>query len=98
MSLSNTEELWRHSSPQTTAIYDFMTKASKKHGVSFSSYHDLWHWSVSEPAKFWEDVWHYTAVKAHQPYETVRSFASICVILYCKEKKKKKKIFFLTVL
>lgn len=73
MSLSEPQELWRHSSPQTTMIYDFMTKTSQKHGVSFGSYQDLWRWSVAEPAKFWDDVWHYTAVKAHQPYQTVSS-------------------------
>ena len=85
MSLNGPEELWRHASPQTTMMYDFMTKASQKHGVSFDSYQDLWHWSVSEPARFWEDVWHYTAVKAHQPYETVSSSASICAVLHCTE-------------
>lgn len=64
-------ELWRHSSPQHTKMYDFMKRVSQKHGVSLDGYHDLWQWSVSEPAKFWGDVWQYTAVKAHKPYGTV---------------------------
>ena len=71
LSFNESKELWRHSSPHTTQIYDFMKKSGQKHGVSFDSYHDLWRWSVSEPAQFWEDIWHYTTVKAHKPYDKV---------------------------
>lgn len=71
LSFNGSKELWQHSSPHTTQIYDFMKKSGQKHAVSFDSYHDLWRWSVSEPAQFWEDIWHYTAVKAHKPYDKV---------------------------
>lgn len=64
-------ELWLHSSPRNTQIYDFMKESCHKHGLSFNTYQDLWRWSISEPAEFWEDVWHYTAVKAHKPYDRV---------------------------
>lgn len=66
--------LWRPSSPESTQIYDFMTKTGQKHGVSFDNYSDLWKWSVSETSKFWEEIWHYTAIKAHKPYERVSGF------------------------
>lgn len=65
------KELWRPSAPEKTQIYDFKTLVSRKYGLALDGYHDLWQWSVSEPAKFWEEVWHYTAVKAHQPYSKV---------------------------
>ncbi|KAI9923474.1 hypothetical protein AWENTII_010043 [Aspergillus wentii] len=65
------EALWRPSSPQDTQIYDFMKRSSQKYGVPLDNYNDLWQWSISETAKFWEEVWHYTAVKAHKPYERV---------------------------
>ncbi|PLB43697.1 acetoacetyl-CoA synthase [Aspergillus steynii IBT 23096] len=68
---ASSKELWRHSAPHTTQIYDFMQKSNQNYGSSLASYNDLWQWSVSEPAKFWEHVWHYTAVKAHKPYNTV---------------------------
>ncbi|KAJ5975836.1 hypothetical protein N7481_009543 [Penicillium waksmanii] len=68
---SDVKELWRHSSPESTQIYDFMTKINKKHGLSLSDYDSLWKWSTSEPAKFWEEIWHYTHIKAHKPYNTV---------------------------
>ncbi|KAJ5904175.1 AMP-dependent synthetase/ligase [Penicillium tannophilum] len=65
------KELWRPSSPEKTQIYDFMTKVSTKHGLSMYDYNALWQWSISEPAKFWEEIWHYTGIKAHQPYQQV---------------------------
>ncbi|KAA8651928.1 hypothetical protein EYZ11_007527 [Aspergillus tanneri] len=68
---SGSKELWRHSSPTNTQIYDFMRKTNQCYGTSLNSYNDLWQWSISEPAKFWEHLWHYTDIKAHVPYSTV---------------------------
>ncbi|KAJ5832140.1 AMP-dependent synthetase/ligase [Penicillium riverlandense] len=68
---TDVKELWRPSAPETTQIYDFMTRVNKKHGLSLAHYNDLWTWSVSEPAKFWEEIWHYTSIKAHAPYQQV---------------------------
>lgn len=65
------KELWRHSAPESTQIHDFMAKTGQKHGTSFGNYNDLWNWSISEPAKFWEEIWHYTGIKAHTPYDRV---------------------------
>ncbi|KAJ5658451.1 AMP-dependent synthetase/ligase [Penicillium longicatenatum] len=65
------KELWRPSFPEKTQIYDFMTNVSAKHGLSLHDYNALWQWSVSEPAKFWEEIWHYTGIKAHEPYQQV---------------------------
>ncbi|KAI2084337.1 hypothetical protein LOZ36_004899 [Ophidiomyces ophidiicola] len=64
-------ELWRPSNPQNTRIFDFITKVATKHALPIDSYQDLWQWSVEEPAKFWEEVWAYTGVKAHATYESV---------------------------
>lgn len=65
------KELWRHSSPHTTQIHDFIKTVNKEHLLSLDSYNDLWEWSIAEPAKFWEQVWKYTAIVAHQPYSRV---------------------------
>ncbi|OOG00931.1 hypothetical protein ASPCADRAFT_392947 [Aspergillus carbonarius ITEM 5010] len=70
---ASSKELWRHSNPHTTQIFDFIQTSNAKHGLSMTSYNDLWQWSVSEPANFWEDVWNYTAVRAHKPYDRVLS-------------------------
>ncbi|KAB8218606.1 hypothetical protein BDV33DRAFT_192577 [Aspergillus novoparasiticus] len=68
---TGSKELWRHSSPQDTQIYDFMMKLNAEHGLSLKSYDDLWRWSISKPALFWERIWHYTAIKSHKPYDRV---------------------------
>lgn len=68
------KELWRPSSPESTLIYDFMTKVNKKYGLSLNDYNALWKWSVSKPAQFWDEIWHYTHIKAHEPYKTVSVF------------------------
>ncbi|RAK97128.1 acetoacetate--CoA ligase family protein [Aspergillus ibericus CBS 121593] len=70
---ASSKELWRHSSPHTTQIFDFIQTSNAKHGLSMTTYNDLWQWSVSEPAKFWEDVWDYTSIRAHRPYDRVLS-------------------------
>ncbi|KAL2796060.1 hypothetical protein BJX66DRAFT_324232 [Aspergillus keveii] len=63
------QELWRHTAPESTQIHQFMRKTSEKHGVTLDNYDDLWKWSISEPAKFWEDIWYYTDIKAHTTYD-----------------------------
>lgn len=65
------KELWRPSSPERTQIHHFKTQINKKYGLNLDTYHDLWQWSVSESATFWEEVWHYTGVRAKQPYSKV---------------------------
>lgn len=67
------KELWRPSKPQETQMYDFMTKASQKYGIPFENYGDLWRWSISESSQFWEEIWHYTSIKAHGTYDRVRT-------------------------
>lgn len=68
---ADSEPLWRPSSPQITQIFDFGSKVSQKHGFSFANYNDLWQWSISQPVEFWEEVWNYTAIKAHTPFDQV---------------------------
>ena len=73
------KELWRSSSPEATQVYDFMTKVNKKYGLTLNDYNALWKWSVSEPAQFWEEIWHYTKIHAHKPYQQV-SIGLRCII------------------
>ena len=70
--LAVAKELWRPSNPEQTQTFDFKSLVSKKYSIPLSGYPDLWEWSVSEPAKFWEEIWHYTGIKAHKPYDEVR--------------------------
>ncbi|MDT2009574.1 acetoacetate--CoA ligase [Rhodococcus opacus] len=40
-------------------ITDFAAFVARRHSVTVDDYRSLWHWSVSEPAAFWQDVWDY---------------------------------------
>ncbi|KAL4917569.1 hypothetical protein BDW62DRAFT_211087 [Aspergillus aurantiobrunneus] len=68
---ASAQELWRHSAPETTQIHQFMRRTAEKHGITLESYNDFWQWSISEPAKFWEEVWLYTAVNVHKSYNHI---------------------------
>ncbi|CAN5208979.1 acetoacetate--CoA ligase [soil metagenome] len=45
----------------------------QKYGLQFSSYRELWEWSVADVAKFWETLWDYFDVIHHSPYQKVLS-------------------------
>lgn len=66
-------ELWRHPEPESTQIYAFLQHIAKKYHLDLASYDDLWEWSVAHPAAFWEEIWHWTGIKATKPYQSVQS-------------------------
>src|SRR5690606_15046641 len=39
----------------------------------FSTYDELWQWSVKYPAAFWESIWRYFNDKSYCPYRQVMS-------------------------
>jgi acetoacetyl-CoA synthetase len=49
----------------------FMSWAGERHGRAFSTYEDLWRWSVDELESFWADVWEFCGVRASRPCERV---------------------------
>lgn len=74
-------ELWRPSAPERTQIHHFKDLVNRKYSLELADYHDLWKWSVSEPALFWEEVLHYTMVKAYSPFTKVwRLYNDACAV------------------
>ena len=55
---------WKHSSPQSTRMYEFMRMISSKYRVDLPEYRDLHRWSIDNVASFWEEVWGFTGVVA----------------------------------
>ena len=49
----------------------FMTWLKQHRGLSFDAYEDLWRWSTTEPAGFWDAVWHFFGIEADAPYRLV---------------------------
>lgn len=72
---NNSPELWRHSAPEKTQLYAFQQHVKQKHNIPGDTYQDLWQWSVDHPAALWEEVWHYTGIKASKPYHKVHKRA-----------------------
>jgi acetoacetyl-CoA synthetase len=52
-------------------ISRFMEWAGRRYGHSFSSYEELWRWSVDELGEFWASIWDFCDVRAAAPYEQV---------------------------
>jgi len=72
---NNSPELWRHSAPEKTQLYAFQQHVKQKHNIPGDTYQDLWQWSVDHSAALWEEVWHYTGIKASKPYHKVHKRA-----------------------
>jgi acetoacetyl-CoA synthetase len=45
----------------------FAASTAARHGAPGGDYHDLWQWSVDQPADFWRSVWEYFDVQAETP-------------------------------
>src|SRR5262249_40574617 len=53
------------------AAYMAWLRAERR--LSFSTYDELWRWSVTELEAFWESIWEYFGVKSETPYRAVLS-------------------------
>lgn len=56
--------LWRHPSPQSTPMFQFMESVNKEYGLSLSSYEELHEWSIQNIDRFWGRVWQFVGVRA----------------------------------
>ncbi len=65
--------LWKPSEEriEQAAISRFMSLIDERHGAGFSSYGELYDWSVSNISDFWAAVWDFVGIKASRPYDVV---------------------------
>ncbi|MCJ1353160.1 MAG: hypothetical protein MMC33_003145 [Icmadophila ericetorum] len=63
--------LWRHPSPEKTHIYKFKTALEKKRKLQFSTFHDLFAYSVNHRAAFYKDCFEYFPIIYEGSYTTV---------------------------
>jgi acetoacetyl-CoA synthetase len=52
-------------------ITHFIDHVNEKHGLSISSYNDLYQWSIEETADFWAAMWEYGNIQASRKYNLV---------------------------
>lgn len=65
--------LWQPSEvrKQQANITRFMNEVNKKYGKTFSSYNELYDWSVNNLTDFWGAVWDFVGIKYSKPYDSV---------------------------
>lgn len=68
-------QLWRHSAPESTRMYQFQELLNKKHDIQLEDYESLRQWSINNVALFWKEVWHFTGILASHAFtEVLHSF------------------------
>ena len=65
--------LWQPSEQRIrkTNLYDFIQHVNEQHGKDFSSYDDLYQWSIAESPGFWATLWDYGQVVHSRAYDQV---------------------------
>ncbi|KAL4765160.1 acetoacetyl-CoA synthase [Aspergillus foveolatus] len=64
-------KLWEHPNPRATAMWAFKESLEKEKNVSLPTYYDLYTWSVTNRAAFWEFSWRYFPIIHEGSYTTV---------------------------
>jgi acetoacetyl-CoA synthetase len=67
------QPLWQPTEEERerTEMWRFMRWAGERHGREFSTYDELWRWSVDELEVFWADIWEFCGVRSSKRYERV---------------------------
>ena len=65
--------LWTPSEAQIqdSNMYRFMAGVNRKYKTNFTTYPELWQWSVDNIAAFWAEMWEFAGVVASRPYDEV---------------------------
>ena len=67
------QPLWQPSETTKKAanMTKYMAKVNQRYGKKFSTYKELYEWSINNLSEFWASVWDYTGIKSSQPYDKV---------------------------
>jgi acetoacetyl-CoA synthetase len=52
-------------------MWDFLQKVNKHHNKNFSTYDELYQWSIDNIADSWAEIWDYVGIRHSQPYKSV---------------------------
>ena len=76
-------KLWEHPEPASTRMFEFKTLIETKYNVQLPAYRDLHEWTKNQLDNFWEEVWHFTGIKASTPFSKVGSALKLPSSLFC---------------
>ncbi len=65
--------LWKPSEEQVkrSNMYRFMQIVNQRYNKSFSTYNELYQWSIDNIPDFWKEVWEFEGIQASEPYVRV---------------------------
>ena len=65
--------LWEPSEDRIrqTNMYRFMQSVNEKYNCRFSSYDELYQWSIDNLEDFWAEMWNFADIKASRPYDQI---------------------------
>ncbi|KAA8573956.1 hypothetical protein MFRU_001g01880 [Monilinia fructicola] len=64
-------KLWEHSNPKGTAMYRLMQEINQKHNLRIDNFWDLWKYSTSQRAQFWDQAFQFLNLVYSGSYNTV---------------------------
>nr|OQO24057.1 hypothetical protein B0A51_05027 [Rachicladosporium sp. CCFEE 5018] len=65
--------LWQHKDSKSTQLYAFLEHINATHHKSFTTYADLYAWSIDDVSTFWAAVYSYVGIRASKPHNSVVS-------------------------
>ena len=68
---SESQLLWRHTSPKDTKMWDFLQSVNRKYNKNFETYDQLYQWSIENVADAWGEIWDYCGIRHSEPYKSV---------------------------
>ena len=68
-----TQPVWRPTQDriQNANLTQFIKQVSQKTGKKFSSYHELYHWSIQNLEEFWQSIWEFSEIVHSKKYEKI---------------------------
>ena len=71
--MNDPKMLWQPSAAFTekSNMVRFMNEVNRRHGLSLSTYGELWQWSVDHIPEFWGLFWEFAGIIASKPYDRV---------------------------
>ena len=69
------KKLWEGTTgfKENSHLFQYQHWLQNHHGLSFTSYHELWKWSIENVEDFWESIWDYFSIISHSPYKNILS-------------------------
>ncbi|GAB5553910.1 MAG: acetoacetate--CoA ligase [Saprospiraceae bacterium] len=59
---------------ENTNLHHYLDWLRTKRSLDFANYDELWVWSTTEVADFWESLWDYFSIISHSPYSKVLDY------------------------